>query len=201
MRRTRILACFVLMGLLASCSTSPHNEYYRLTANVAGSPSGESPSLGIGPITIPAYLDRERLVYALDGNKVQLARSALWAEPLDSGIERVLALNLATRLDTQNVRTFPWHPKRAPSYAVKLTVLTMDANDQEAQLTAEWLVYRPAGSAPVERRISRLRSPTPAGAEMPTQLPAVFSQMLDELSAEIADVIRTHAAAEAPDDP
>lgn len=200
MRMPRLLASVTLMGLLVACSTSPSNEYYRLTANVAGSPSGESPSLGIGPIAIPAYLDRERLVYALDGNQVQLARSALWAEPLDSGIERVLALNLATRLDTQNVRTFPWHPKRAPDYGVKLTVLTMDANKTEAQLTVEWLVYRPAGSAPVERRISRLRTPTPAGAEMPTQLPAVFSEMLDELSAEIAEVIRAHAASGTPED-
>ena len=127
MRSTRLLIVVFFVSLLAACSTSPRNEYYRLTANVAAQPAGETLSLGIGPIAIPAYLERERLVYSLEGNRVQVAATAHWAEPLDAGIERVMALNLASRLDTQNLQTFPWHPKRAPDYGVKLTVLSLDA--------------------------------------------------------------------------
>lgn len=189
MRNYYILACVLLAGLLAACGSSPRSEYFRLTANVANVPTGTSPSLGLGPIEIPAYLDRERLVYALRGNQLQLAPTANWAEPLDAGIGRVLALNLSGLLDTQNVRSFPWHPQRAPDYGIRINVLTMDASTSEARLTTEWLVYRPASGEEVARRLSHLRRPVTADEATPAQLPGIYSELLERLSREIAAAI------------
>lgn len=194
MRKFTALACILLAGLLAACGSSPRNDYYRLTANTTAIPTGSSPSLGVGPIEIPAYLDREQLVYALDGNQLQLAPAAHWAEPLDAGVGRVLALNLAGRLDTQNVRSFPWHPQRAPDYGVRINVLTLDAGADEARLTTEWLVYRPASGEEVARRLSRLTRPLAAAEATPARLPAVYSELLDRLSAEIAAAISADSA-------
>ena len=41
---------------------------------------------------------------------------------LSDGVARVLALNLSGLLQTQNVRTFPWHAQRRPELAVKVSV-------------------------------------------------------------------------------
>lgn len=174
---------------LAGCGTSPANNYYRLTAEVASVPSGETPALGIGPIEIPAYLDRENIVYQQQGNSLELAATERWAEPLDAGIGRVLAINLASLLDTQNVRTFPWHPRRAPDYGIKLNLLGLDANDAEAILTSEWLVYRPGSGETVERRISRLTLPLPGDSSGPESLPGAYSELLQRLSQDIAAAI------------
>jgi len=196
MRKYYLLTYLLLAALLTACGSSPRNDYYRLTAKIDAVPQGESPSLGIGPIEIPAYLDREKLVYAQDGNQVRLATVESWAEPLDAGVERVMALNLSGLLDTQNVRTFPWHPRRAPQYAVKLNLLTLDADDTEAMLTAEWLVYRPEGSDTVERRISHLRRPLAAGNTSPANLPAAYSELLYDLATEIAEAIKADTGPE-----
>lgn len=195
MPRYHLIACMLLACLLTACGSSPRNEYFRLTANVETTATGNSPALGIGPIEIPAYLDREKMVYALRGNQLQLADTANWAEPLDAGIGRVLALNLSGLLDTQNVRSFPWHPQRAPDYGIRINVLTLGASASEARLTTEWLVYRPASGEEVARRLSRLRRPVTAEEATPAQLPGIYSDLLESLSRELAATIRRDAEA------
>ena len=196
MKLASTLLCIALTTLLAACGSSPQNNYFRLTSTVTSLPEGETPSLGIGPIEIPAYLDREKLVYAQQGNRLQVSATEYWAEPLDAGIERVLALNLAALLNTQSVRTFPWHPRRAPTYAVKLNLLSLDADDMTARLTAEWLVYRPENSATVERRIARVQQALDANDRGPDALPAAYSNLLYQLSEIIATAIRADVGAD-----
>jgi len=178
-----------LTVLLTACGSSPHTNHYLLTAKQDPVPSGASPSLGIGPIEIPPYLDRSNLVYNQRQNQLHVASQDNWAEPLDDGIQRVLAINLSGLLNTQDVRYFPWHPKRAPDYGVKINLLALDANDQQATLSAEWLVYRAADAAPVIRRISRLQHPLPAGELNPAEVAPAYSTLLYQLSEIIAETI------------
>ncbi|RLA46286.1 MAG: hypothetical protein DRQ97_08065 [Gammaproteobacteria bacterium] len=183
-----------LTVLLAGCGSSPRSNYYLLTAEQSRAPSGHTLSLGIGPIEIPEYLRRSNLIYNRQGNKLQVASSDSWAEPLGDGIERVLALNLASLLDTQDVRYFPWHPKRVPDYGIKINLLAMDANDGEATLTAEWLVYRPVDAGTVKRRLSRLQLPLSPGGSTPEQIAPAYSKLLHQLSEIIAATITADRA-------
>jgi uncharacterized lipoprotein YmbA len=183
----------LLALLLTGCGSSPQVNYYRLTAEAAAVPSGDSPALGVGPIEIPAYLDRDKFVYQQKGNTLKVAATEQWAEPLEAGIERVMALNLASLLNTQNVRTFPWHSKRAPEYGIRVNILNLDGNDTEATLTAEWLVYRPASGEAVQRRINRLQLPLAKDSPGPEQIPAAFSKLLHQLSEIIAAAITADA--------
>ena len=186
-----------LTVLLSGCGSSPRSNHYLLTADKATTPSGQSPSLGIGPIEIPQYLARNKLVYKQRENQLQVAGQELWAEPLDDGIQRVLAINLAGLLNTQDVRYFPWHPKRSPRYGVKINLLALDANGQQATLTAEWLVYRGADAAPVKRRISALQHPLPLGELKPAEVAPAYSALLYQLSEIIAETITAAETADA----
>lgn len=186
---TRLIWVLSLAVLLAGCGSSPRSNHYLLTAADAIAPAGESPSLGIGPIQIPEYLNRYDMVFNQQGNQVNVASSQRWAEPLGDGIQRVLSLNLATLLNTGNVRSFPWQVKRAPDYAVKINLLSLDANDQQATMTAEWLVYRPGTGGTVSRRISRLQIALPQGELRPAQVAPAYSDLLQQLSVIIARTI------------
>jgi uncharacterized lipoprotein YmbA len=186
-----------LVVLLPGCGSSPRTKHYLLTAQEAPVPSGDSPSLGIGPIAIPQYLARNNLVYNQRGNQLQVASEERWAESLDDGIQRVLAINLAGLLNTQDVRYFPWPPKQAPQYGVKINLLALDVSDQQATLTAEWLVYRAADAEPVKRRISRLQHPMPAGELNPAEVAPAYSALLYQLSEVIAETITAAEAADA----
>lgn len=187
---------YLIPLLLLGCGSSPPNNYYLLSAQEFPAPKGEAPALGVGPIAIPEYLNRAKLVYKRLDNSLQVAGSDLWAEPLSDGIQRVLVLNLAGLLDTQDVRSFPWHQIRTPDYGVKVNLLQLDANAQEAQLTAEWLVYRPADDTPVKRRISKLHIPLSSGAPEPEAVAAAYSTLLFQLSEIIAGVITADRSGE-----
>lgn len=184
-----VTSALALMLLLASCGSSPPNNYYLLSAHDVPAATGETPSVGVGPIEIPEYLSRESMVYNRASNTLQVATLDLWAEPLVNGVQRVMVLNLAGLLNTQDVSFFPWHPKRAPEYGVKVNLLQLEATGQQVLLTAEWLVYRPKSAEPVQRRISKLRSTLAAGTPEAEQVAAAYSDMLFQLSEIIAAAI------------
>ena len=181
------LGCLLLAGCLSS---TPPSNYYLLTPRAGEPPTGSTPSVGVGPIEIPEYLNRNGLVYRRAGNALEISSYERWAEPLMDGIARVVSLNLAGRLDTQSIQSFPWNPGRAPDYAVSIQLLALDASDQGTTLMAEWLLHRPAGNTVLASRISRLHQPPAAGGFAPADMAAAYSALLDQLSGQIADAIR-----------
>jgi len=184
----------LLLGLLAGCGSSPPINYYVLSAQDGAARGGDTPSLGVGPVTIPEYLNRANLITEREGNTLTIARFDQWAEPLEDGIKRVLAINLAGLMNTQNVYTYPWRPEQAPEYGIRINLLQLDAGDREATLTAEWLVYRPGATGALARRLSRLHHPLPGGGPHAEQIAGAYSALLLQLSEEIAGAIESSGA-------
>ena len=81
--------------LLSACLSTPPSHYYLLSAHDGDQPTGVNPSVGIGPISLPEYLNRNSMVYRREDNQLQIAGYERWAEPLTDGILRVIGLNLA----------------------------------------------------------------------------------------------------------
>ncbi len=189
---TRTLGITILLALLAACGSSPRSNYYLLTAGVSEAPRGDSPSLGIGPIAIPEYLNRNGMVYSREGNQLRVSSTDRWAEPLESGIKRTLAVNLASQLDTQDIRYYPWSTENAPDYGVSVSLLQLDANHQRALIAAEWRVIQPATGNPIARRIVTLEQPLPGGPLEVEQIAPAYSQLLAQLSRLISGAIEEH---------
>ena len=189
------IAAMAIVAIVAACGSSPRSNHYVLSAKPGTLSGQDEPALGIGPIAIPEYLNRNALVYNRQGNKLQVASSERWAEPLEDGLQRVISLNLAGLVGTQNVRFFPWSSQRPPDYGIKINLLALDANDQEARLVAEWLVYRPANGETVKRRIAKIQQPLPAGQLSPEQIAPAYSELLYQLSQVIAEAITDDRAA------
>lgn len=190
MTRFRAFSAVAALMLLAACGSSPQHNFYLLSAESRGGATGQSPSLGIGPIEIPEYLNRSSLVFSRGSNQLHIASFERWAEPLDDGIQRVLGLNLAAQLGTQNIRPYPWQRTDAPTYAVQLWLLSLDAADQAAELVVEWRVTRAGHSGALERRISRLSQTLPGPEWQAADAALAYSKLLQALSTEIAAVIR-----------
>ncbi|RPJ35070.1 MAG: membrane integrity-associated transporter subunit PqiC [Verrucomicrobiaceae bacterium] len=71
--------------------------------------TGSSPAIAIARPSLPGYLDRQQLVSRGGDGRILMNSYQLWAEPLDTGISRVTALNLgrlANSLNIQPVETF-----------------------------------------------------------------------------------------------
>jgi uncharacterized lipoprotein YmbA len=188
----RQLATVLLVTLLAACGSSPRSNYYLLTSAVTEAPGGDSPSLGIGPISVPEYLNRNSLVYSKHGNRLQISSTERWAEPLEAGIKRIMSANLASQLDTQDIRSYPWEPAQSPDYGVAVSLWQLDANEQRALLAAEWRIVHPATGDSVARRIVTLQQPMSGGEFNVDQIARAYSGLFEQLSTLISETIEAH---------
>ena len=191
-----VLWC-VLLGLLAGCGSSPPIDYYVLSAQAKQQPCGETPTIGIGPIAIPEYLNRENMVYNREGNSISVAGSDRWAEPLKTNFTRTLAENLSRLLPTDHITLHPWPRSAAIDYRVGVDVVRFDADAAgRVVLEAGWVIERTADGTIVDRRKTGYTEDA-GGLDYPA-LVAAQSRALERFSRDIAESIRREAATARP---
>lgn len=147
--------------------------------------------LGIGPITIPGYLDRPQIVVRVSDNEVALAEVDRWAEPLGGNLARVLEENLSLLLPSSTYVDYPWYESDAPDYGVALDVRRFESDTAgTVVLEADWRLS--AGGGSLDGGAVRIDE----AAGVPGQAAAVAAQSraLAELSRQIAAAVRRAVA-------
>jgi uncharacterized protein len=189
MRRSLLVGVAVLSGCLGPRQdTSAFFVLSPAPAPTAGTPLPIS--IGLGPITLPGYLDRPQIVVRLDDNQLALSDSDRWAEPLSDNVTRTLEANLAALLPGSTYVHYPWYASAAPDYAVALEVRRFEADAAGAVvLDATWRLSR--GGSVVDRQVARLEEA--AGGPERVAAVAAQSRALGQLSAQIAAVVRRAA--------
>lgn len=181
------LTALVFTLLLAACGSTPQSDYYILSTMPGGSAGNTGPFVGVGPITVPQYLDRKGMVTRSDRNHLKISTFQRWAEPLPDGVQRVMAVNLATLLDTQQVTTFPWLRSAAPDYGVELNVVELSAEGNSARLIVKWVLRDVVADQVLEQQISSLTREM--DDTQPASIAAAYSELLGDLSQKIANRI------------
>ena len=193
MRRLSAIAipCMVVI-LAAGCGSTPSSRFYTLSATPApGAGTPSDLSLAVGPVTIPAVIDRPQIVVSAGPNQVRLDEFNRWASPLQSNISRVVADNLAAILGTPRVSLFPQTVSAAADYRVAILVQSFDsAPGEAATLDAVWTVSR-AKDGKSQTGRTAVREAAPQGGY--DGLAAAHSRALARLSRDVADAIQALA--------
>jgi len=187
---------FSLLGCGTFSAKPDPSRFFTLSAlpplapEAAKSPAESGISLGIGPVTLPGYLDRQEIVIRVAQNQINLAENDLWAEPLEENFSRVLSQNVAAILRADRVNAYPWAIDKKPVYQVEVEVLRFEANTaQEVQLSARWTVRNSGKKDSLRYRETRLSRP--AKARSTDASVAALSEALADLSREIAAAIES----------
>ena len=140
----------VLLGILAIISgctgKSAPTQFYLLNtdAQVAQKAGGNDQGVllvGIGPLAIPAYLDRPQIITRTSANRLNLAEFDNWAEPLQETLSRLVVAQLSTLLDPKVAFVFPWQGGVELDYQIPVEVIRMDNNPSgDALMIARWAV-------------------------------------------------------------
>ena len=131
--------------VLSACQHSPRKEYYALSAPLENSNQNEfstvSQLVGIGPIKVPEYLQHNKIGYWKTPQQLALLDNHYWAEPLEQGIVRVLALQLQVKQPNWRVQQFPWSNNQRPNYSLRVDIQRLDAFANYAILEAniDWI--------------------------------------------------------------
>jgi uncharacterized lipoprotein YmbA len=139
--------------------------------------------LGIGPITLPGYLDRPQIVVRLSENEIELTESDRWAEPLAQNLARALEEDLLQLMPSSAYVDYPWYASAAPDYGISLDVRRFEADsDGVVVLDATWKLT--ADGDLLESRATLIEEPS--GSPDRAATVAAQSRALAELSQEIA---------------
>jgi uncharacterized protein len=197
MARLRLLGLAGVLVAAAGClslggSGSQPTTFYLLSS-VARDQSGavesqRGTSIGLGPLAIPAHLNRPQIVTRAEGNRLELAEFQNWGEPLRANLGRVLAEDLSVLLGTDRVWTFPWPRSAALDYRIRVDVERFAAGpDPNVHLRCRWTLADPAGQ-PLKTRLSRIDVPV-ASLQDYAAIVESMSRSVEALARELAAAI------------
>src|SRR4249920_627957 len=106
-RRARTTILCAVGALLAGCVSTPESRFFTLNATMNHAAESSSLSVVVGPVSVPAAVDRPQIVVSTGPNQVRVDDFNRWASPLQSNISRVVADNLGSILGTPRVTVFP----------------------------------------------------------------------------------------------
>jgi uncharacterized lipoprotein YmbA len=182
--RVTDLLTVVLMLLASGCASSPPSRYYNLSAINTGGATASSISVAVGPVAVPAMVDRPQIVVTTGPNEVRLDEFNRWAAPLQNNISRVVAENLTALLGTPRVTLLSFDA----DYRTAIEVQGFEsAPGSAATLDAIWTVRR---SKDGKTETGRTRVREALQDKSYEALAAGHSRALGQLSQNIADAVR-----------
>ena len=186
-----LLSCVFVAAAGMSCSATPPSRFYALDA--AATPDGRPAARDaviVGPVSIPASVDRPQLVVQVAPNRLEVDEFDRWIAPLDDSIARTVAGNLSVLLGTPDVATAPF-ANFDPVYRVTIDVQRFDSIQGEAAVVdAVWAVRKGTGG---QTRSGRTVAREAVQGEGFDALAAAHSRAIGTLSSDIAAAIRADA--------
>jgi uncharacterized lipoprotein YmbA len=182
------LAAVVAIG----CGTTAPARFYTLqsTAAAGGGPPAHYGVI-VGPVSVPAAVDRPEIVVQVAPNRVELDEFNRWAGPLNESIARVVAGDLATLLGGAEVATAPLANFNA-AYRVTINVQRFESvPGTTALVDAVWAVRATASGETRSGRTVAQEAVQGAGVDA---IAAAHSRALAAVSSDIAAAIRAAAA-------
>jgi len=182
----RLTNSALVLVLLAGCA-SPAARFYTLSAAPGPAAPAADLTVAVGPVTIPAVVDRPQIVLQAGPHEVRMDEFNRWAAPLATTIARVVAANLVQLLGTPRIVLTPPALGADTEYRVAIQVQRFDsALGEAATLDAVWVV----SSTDKQTQTGRTTVREPAVEQTFEALAASHSRALDRLSRDVAAAVQ-----------
>lgn len=176
--------------LISGCQQSPRKNYYLLSASAVEpihAAENIDQVIGIGPIEVAEYLNRLHIVYQTEDGSLVMADNDYWAEPLDKGVARVLALNLTRHDTSRSFVKFPWRNDSKPDYSLRLQIHSLNRAASQAYINATWELIDNTQKTSLQRRHFIRSIAATSGAKGLIQ---AYSQLFSELASEMDEALK-----------
>ena len=186
-----MLAALVAV-ITAGCASAPSKFYTLNSAAVGDGKTEANYAVAVGPVAIPAEVDRPQFTIQMTRNRVAIDEFNRWAEPLNEGVARVIAADLATLLGTPRVTAVSL-ANLDPAYRVAVDIQRFESNPGKlVRRDAMWVVRKPGNGFSVSGHTVASEPVTDNSFDA---LAAAHSRALAKISTDIAAAIRTEAEA------
>jgi hypothetical protein len=188
-RNVFVLLLATVVGA-AGCAKGIPPDFYVLHADTSASLVGAERGVvvGVGPVELPAHLNRSQIVTRASEYQLDLSESHQWAEPLKDNVSRVIAVNLSNMLESNRVFVVPRRQTISLEFQVSIDIGRFDGKlGESASLGARWTLYGSDTRKPLLSKVTIVNERTEDGSY--NALVAASSRTLQALSMEIAEAI------------
>jgi uncharacterized lipoprotein YmbA len=186
-RIAHLLSIAIVAAVASGCASATARFYTLDSTATANDAPPTHYAILVGPVSVPPSVDRPQFVVQVAPNRVDFDEFNRWAAPLNDGIARAVAGDLAVLLGTPDVATGPLTNFK-PAYRVTIDVQRFESTPGEAVLVdAVWTVRKTAGGAPRSGRTVAREAVQGKGFDA---LAAAHSRALATMSADLAAAIR-----------
>lgn len=160
----KILPLLILPLLLVSCNVlqpvKDTSVTYLLDPAVPDrGPVSSTPAVAINRPSLPSYLDRQQIVTRVKEGQLKMSNYSLWAEPLDTGISRVVSMNLSRLTGSSNILPVDNFVTLEYSSLVELRISRFEPDDHnQVVLECTWKV-QPVNGRPLQPKGFRTEVP------------------------------------------
>jgi uncharacterized lipoprotein YmbA len=147
--------------------------------------------IGIGPVSLPALLERKQIVTRTDNNSVKIAEFHQWASPLKENFIQTLTHDLSALRPDDIVRTYPWSAFGPVNYRLILDILRFDTSPgKSVNLEANWAIMDEKKHTTITNRHSEIEHSLDDASYTGTvnALSKILSEFSQELSAELGQI-------------
>lgn len=186
-----LLSCLLIVG----CARSPQRHFFTLAeptaqANHRVSPGPDVQTVLVGPVSVPARVDRQQVVTRTSANELEISESNRWSESLTSEIANALATDLAADLGEGALVGLKGQEAIASEADVRIAVDILRFESVvggTASIEAAWIIRPKASDKPLRGRsfVSE-----PCREPSYDALVAAHSRALARISHDIAATLR-----------
>jgi len=181
--------------LTAGCATSQPARFYTLNGidkpdNAPPATTGKEGTIGVGPVSIPDYLDRPQIVTLSGKNEVGIAEFDRWSGSCRDETTRVIMENLSVLLPSQRVISYAWGRRVSLNRQITVDILRLDGIlGKMVILKANWAILEENGTKTVLVKRSDISESVNGGDY--AGFVAALSRALGTLSREIAAAVQS----------
>ena len=188
LRAAHLISIAAVAAAIAGCGASAPSKFYTLDSTAVPDGGPVAPyTILVGPVSVPASVDRPEFVVQVAPNRVEVDEFNRWAAPLNDAVARAVAGDLSVLLGTPDVAVAPLANFNA-AYRVTINVQRFESvAGQTVLIDAVWTVHKTAGGA---TRSGRTTARETVQGSSYDALAAAHSRGLATVSAAIAAAIR-----------
>ena len=187
---TQLISIACVAVIAAGCASAPSKLYTLNATAKSDGAAAASYSVVVGPVSVPAEVDRPQFTIQVAPNQVAVDEFNRWAAPLNENIARVVAEDLSALLGTPRVSTLP-QAHFSPDFSVIIEVQQFESiPGKSAEISAVWTVRKTSGGS---AQSGFTCAKEPVSGDGFDALAAAHSRALATVSSAIAATIRTEA--------
>jgi hypothetical protein len=181
----------MLGSLLTGCATPP-TQFYQLESTsplpATSTTTAKKMLIGIGPLSLPALVDRKQIVTRSENNAIQLAEFHQWATPLQDNVMSVLSKNIAAQQSNAIVRSYPWSVYGEMDYRVIIDISRFDSQlGKSANLEASWAIMSEKNHTIISNGQTNIQQPLHDGSY--ESAVSALNKLLSELSEQLSKAL------------